>query len=94
MLVGVVLQFIAIVLESFRLTMTQLLLQSKGIKLNPITTLYYVAPCCFVALVPIFFSLEYRQIMETDITICPWHLLANALAAFGAHFQPHDALAV
>lgn len=22
-------------------------LQSRGLKLNPVTTLYYVAPCCF-----------------------------------------------
>jgi hypothetical protein len=82
-LIGVVLQMVAIVLESFRLNMTQLLLQSKGIKLNPITTLYYVAPCCFAALVPIFLYMEVREVMNTTFDICPWHLVANAAAAFG-----------
>ena len=34
----------------------QILLTSKGISLNPITSLYYVAPTCFVCLsVPWFF---------------------------------------
>lgn len=87
-LIGVALQLVAIVLESFRLTMTQLLLQSKGIKLNPITTLYYVAPCCFVALVPIFLYMEFREVMNTTFEICPWHLVANAAAAFGASRSP------
>ncbi|MQM14289.1 hypothetical protein Taro_047221 [Colocasia esculenta] len=32
------------------LMLIQILLTSKGINLNPITSLYYVAPCCFVFL--------------------------------------------
>lgn len=44
-LAGVLLQLLAICTESTRLSMTQVLLQRSGLKLNPITTLYYVAPC-------------------------------------------------
>lgn len=33
-------------------------LQSRGLKLNPITTLYYVAPCCFFFLLFPFIFLE------------------------------------
>jgi hypothetical protein len=85
-LVGVILQLIAIVLESFRLTMTQMLLQGNGIKLNPITTLYYVAPCCFAGLIPLFLAMEYSHLKDAKLHICPWHLMFNALAAFGTFY--------
>ncbi|KQJ92348.2 probable sugar phosphate/phosphate translocator At5g25400 [Brachypodium distachyon] len=47
---GVVLQLAAVCAEATRLVLIQILLASRGIKLNPITSLYYVAPCCFVFL--------------------------------------------
>ncbi|KAL2471913.1 putative sugar phosphate/phosphate translocator [Abeliophyllum distichum] len=47
---GVFLQLGAVVFEATRLVMIQILLTSKGINLNPITSLYYVAPSCFVFL--------------------------------------------
>ncbi|CAM8978708.1 unnamed protein product [Rhodiola kirilowii] len=43
---GVILQLGAVAFEATRLVMIQILLTSKGISLNPITSLYYVAPCC------------------------------------------------
>lgn len=53
---GVMLQLGAVAFEATRLVLIQILLTSKGITLNPITSLYYVAPCCFVFLsVPWFF---------------------------------------
>jgi hypothetical protein len=55
---GFLYQLVAVVMESVRLTLVQILLQRRGLKLNPITTLYYVAPCCFVCLLPLFFALE------------------------------------
>ena len=36
--------------ESNRIVLVQILLQSKGVKLNPITTMYYISPCCLVFL--------------------------------------------
>ncbi|KAJ3684428.1 hypothetical protein LUZ61_013592 [Rhynchospora tenuis] len=47
---GVTLQLAAVAAEATRLILIQILLTSKGISLNPITSLYYVAPCCFVFL--------------------------------------------
>uniref|UniRef100_J3M8G1 Sugar phosphate transporter domain-containing protein n=2 Tax=Oryza brachyantha TaxID=4533 RepID=J3M8G1_ORYBR len=43
---GVALQLAAVAFEATRLVLIQILLTSKGISLNPITSLYYVAPCC------------------------------------------------
>ncbi|XP_009413955.2 probable sugar phosphate/phosphate translocator At5g25400 [Musa acuminata AAA Group] len=47
---GVVLQLAAVAFEATRLVLIQILLTSKGVSLNPITSLYYVAPCCLAFL--------------------------------------------
>ncbi|WOK99126.1 putative sugar phosphate/phosphate translocator [Canna indica] len=47
---GVALQLGAVAFEATRLVLIQILLTSKGISLNPITSLYYVAPCCMAFL--------------------------------------------
>ncbi|KAL8497011.1 hypothetical protein ACS0TY_020627 [Phlomoides rotata] len=47
---GVFLQLGAVAFEATRLVMIQILLTSKGINLNPITSLYYVAPSCLAFL--------------------------------------------
>ncbi|EPS64757.1 hypothetical protein M569_10023, partial [Genlisea aurea] len=47
---GVILQLGAVAFEATRLVMIQILLTSKGINLNPITSLYYVAPSCLAFL--------------------------------------------
>lgn len=85
--VGVVVQVVAIVLESIRLTMTQVLLQRKGVKLNPISALYFIAPCCFVGLLPLVYAVEFGRLQANTAQIPAWHLLANSLAAFGATLQ-------
>lgn len=60
---GVCLQLGAVAFEATRLVLIQILLTSKGISLNPITSLYYVAPCCLLfLLVPwIFVELPILQ---------------------------------
>jgi hypothetical protein len=83
-LVGVAFQLSSIVMESVRLVLVQILLQSRGLKLNPITTLYYVAPCCFAFLLLPFFSLEAKAIVsDPNVVINPLVFFTNALAAFG-----------
>lgn len=80
---GVVLQLGSIIVESIRLVLVQLLLQSRGLKLNPITTLYYVSPCCFAFLLVPFFSLEWLKIMnDEDVVINPFYMITNAAVAF------------
>lgn len=44
-ILGVVFQVSGIMAEALRLVLTQVLLQKKGLSLNPITSLYYIAPC-------------------------------------------------
>ncbi|KMZ61883.1 Phosphate translocator, putative, expressed [Zostera marina] len=56
---GVILQLSAVVFEATRLVLIQILLTSKGISLNPITSLYYVAPCCFAFLSLPWICVEY-----------------------------------
>ena len=81
---GVMFQMASIVSESTRLVMVQLLLQSRGLKLNPVTTLYYVAPCCFAFLLLPFIFLEGPKLMaDPNLSINPLIFLANALVAFG-----------
>lgn len=43
--VGTLYQVTGIFAEALRLVLTQVLLQKKGLSLNPITSLYYIAPC-------------------------------------------------
>ena len=82
-LTGVLFQLSSITMESIRLVLVQILLQSRGLKLNPITTLYYVAPCCFGFLLLPFFSIEYHQIAaDNSLSINPLNFLGNASAAF------------
>jgi len=64
--------------------LVQILLQSKGLKLNPITTLYYIAPACFVCLGVPWIFLELPKITtDTNITWDPTIFISNAGAAFG-----------
>ncbi|WOG84083.1 hypothetical protein DCAR_0103263 [Daucus carota subsp. sativus] len=63
---GVVLQLGAVAFEATRLVMIQILLTSKGIQLNPITSLYYVAPCCLAFLFVPWVFVEYPVLRETS----------------------------
>ncbi|XP_047310898.1 probable sugar phosphate/phosphate translocator At4g32390 [Impatiens glandulifera] len=61
---GVSLQLAAVAFEATRLVLIQILLTSKGITLNPITSLYYVAPCCLVFLSVPWFVVELPLLKE------------------------------
>ncbi|KAK7352717.1 hypothetical protein VNO80_18145 [Phaseolus coccineus] len=63
---GVLLQLGAVAFEATRLVMIQILLTSKGISLNPITSLYYVAPCCLVFLSVPWIFVEYPVLRESS----------------------------
>ncbi|XP_075496461.1 putative sugar phosphate/phosphate translocator At2g25520 [Primulina tabacum] len=80
---GVLLQLGAVLFEATRLVMIQILLTSKGINLNPITSLYYVAPSCLAFLsVPWIFVefplLRQRSGFHFDFAIFG----TNSLCAF------------
>ncbi|KAF8042746.1 hypothetical protein BT93_A1161 [Corymbia citriodora subsp. variegata] len=63
---GVFLQLGAVAFEATRLVLIQILLTSAGIKLNPITSLYYVAPCCFVFLTLPWAVMEMPKLIGTS----------------------------
>jgi hypothetical protein len=82
-LTGVACQLASICAESVRLVLVQILLQSRGLKLNPITTLYYVAPCCFAFLLIPFAALELGKITtDANLVVNPFYMVTNAGAAF------------
>ena len=59
-------------------------MQSRGLKLNPITTLYYVSPCCFAFLLAPWLMLEAGKLVrDPSVVVEPWILVTNALVAFG-----------
>ncbi|KMZ68633.1 putative sugar phosphate/phosphate translocator [Zostera marina] len=63
---GVLLQLSAISFEATRLVLIQILLNSKGISFNPITSLYYVAPCCLIFLIIPWIAVEYPLLKQTS----------------------------
>ena len=48
--IGVLLQLASVATESTRLMLIQILLQRRGLSLNPVTTMYYIAPASFLFL--------------------------------------------
>ncbi|GAU51116.1 hypothetical protein TSUD_281360 [Trifolium subterraneum] len=80
---GVTLQLMAVAFEATRLVLIQILLNSKGIKLNPITSLYYIAPCCLVFLSFPWFVMEYPLLRDkSSLRFDFWVFGSNSLCAF------------
>ncbi len=46
-------------------SLAQVLLQKRGLKLNPITSLYYISPCCFVFLAFPWAFLELPKLLNS-----------------------------
>jgi hypothetical protein len=81
--VGVALQLGANVAEACRLSLVQILLQSKGIKLNPVQTLAYIAPACLGFMVVPCLILEGPKVLAAaGSKVGPVLLLVSAAAAF------------
>ncbi|KAK4375232.1 hypothetical protein RND71_005909 [Anisodus tanguticus] len=84
---GVLLQLFAVLVEATMLVLIQILLNLRGINLNPISTLYYVAPSCFVFLfipwvfveVPVLRENNSLGVLNLDFVIFG----TNCLCAFG-----------
>jgi len=83
---GLTLQLSALSFEAARLALVQILIKSKGIAMNPIQSLYYISPACFVCLFIPWVQLESGKVipllMEGGVTFPPILLLLNALCAF------------
>lgn len=86
-IVGTVYQVTGIFAEALRLVLTQVLLQKKGLTLNPITSLYYIAPCSFVFLFVPWYLLEKPGMEVSQIQFNFWIFFSNALSALALNFS-------
>ena len=64
---GFSLQITSSLAEALRLALLQILVQKLGLKLNPISTVYYIAPPCFLFLSVPFFLAELPQMVRATI---------------------------
>ncbi|XP_020156241.1 probable sugar phosphate/phosphate translocator At1g48230 [Aegilops tauschii subsp. strangulata] len=85
--IGTLYQVTGIVAEALRLVLTQVLLQKKGLTLNPITSLYYIAPCSFIFLFGPWYLLEKPEMDISPIQFNYWIFFSNALAAFALNIS-------
>ena len=79
---GLVQQLVALLFEAARLTLVQILMAGKGIKLNPLQSLYYVSPACLMCLLVPFAFVELQELVDNPPTVYPAILLGNGLIAF------------
>ncbi|KAK9815201.1 hypothetical protein WJX73_010856 [Symbiochloris irregularis] len=86
--IGVFLQLLSVATESTRLTLVQILLQRRGLTLNPITTMYYIAPASLLFLSLPWGVIEAQRLFSDptvrfDVLI----FVSNAAAAFGLNMS-------
>ncbi|CAJ1873733.1 unnamed protein product [Sphenostylis stenocarpa] len=84
---GTVYQVTGIIAEALRLVLTQVLLQKKGLTLNPITSLYYIAPCSFVFLFIPWYILEKPEMEDPHMQFNFWIFFSNAVCAFALNLS-------
>ncbi|KAL8223417.1 hypothetical protein R6Q57_018892 [Mikania cordata] len=86
--VGVFLQLGAVVFEATRLVLIQILLTSKGITFNPITSLYYVAPCCLVFLLVPWVIVEVPKLQnDSKFEFDYFVFMTNSFCAFALNLS-------
>ncbi|PVF97359.1 TPT-domain-containing protein [Serendipita vermifera] len=80
-LVGFIIQALAVLFESSRLVMVEILLQ--GIKMDPLVSLHYFAPpCALLSLILLPLTEGWTPIMTAIPHLGFGHLFANAMTAF------------
>ena len=83
-MIGFIFQISCLIFESTRLALIQILLQRRGLKLTPITSMYLVSPACFFSLLVPFVFIELPKISnDPNVTWSGGIFLANCLVAFG-----------
>ncbi|KAJ6810157.1 putative sugar phosphate/phosphate translocator [Iris pallida] len=85
--IGTLYQVTGIFAEALRLVLTQVLLQKKGLTLNPITSLYYIAPCSFLFLFVPWYLLEKPGMEVSQIQFNFWIFFSNAICALALNFS-------
>ncbi|KVI10594.1 protein of unknown function DUF250 [Cynara cardunculus var. scolymus] len=87
--VGVVYQMGGVVGEALRLIFMEILVKRKGLKLNPISMMYYVSPCRHV-LIPLELDKNLDSLCSALCLLVPWIFLEKPkMDAQGTwNFQP------
>ena len=81
--VGFVLQAVAILCESTRLVLTNVLLVRRDTRLSSFTTLAYLSPMCAACILPYWCLVEAAEVQKrTSALPSPLVLLANCTVAF------------
>jgi len=81
-------QVLSCICEAVRLALIQILLQRQGLKLNPVSTLYYMAPACLACLGVMFVLFEYDPVVPAKIAEIGLSVFAaNAACAFALNLS-------
>mmetsp|Transcript_3759 Transcript_3759/g.10853 ORF Transcript_3759/g.10853 Transcript_3759/m.10853 type:complete len:392 (-) Transcript_3759:558-1733(-) len=80
---GLITQLSALCFEAARLTLVQILINSQGLNMNPLQSLYYISPACLGCLLVPFALVELGPLRaDNSLVFYPSVFLANAMAAF------------
>ncbi|KAI5662173.1 hypothetical protein M9H77_21496 [Catharanthus roseus] len=86
--IGVVYQMGGVVGEALRLIFMEILVKRKGLKLNPISIMYYVSPCSALCLLIPWIFLEKPKMDEQGAwTFQPLVLTLNSLCTFALNLS-------
>ncbi|MCO5556692.1 hypothetical protein L7F22_010243 [Adiantum nelumboides] len=86
--VGVVYQLGGVIGEASRLICIEILLKQKGVKLNPLSMMYYISPCSALCLfVPWLFLEKPKMDLAQAWPSSPWILSLNALCTFALNIS-------
>ncbi|KAM7260504.1 hypothetical protein ACFE04_011177 [Oxalis oulophora] len=86
--IGVVYQMGGVVGEALRLIFMEILVKRKGIKLNPISVMYYVSPCSALCLlVPWIFLEKPKMDAQGTWSFNPLVLTLNSLCTFALNLS-------
>lgn len=86
--IGVVYQMGGVVGEALRLIFMEILVKRKGLKLNPISVMYYVSPCSSVFLfIPWIFLEKSRMEAHGTWNLQPLVLMLNSLCTFALNLS-------
>lgn len=86
--IGVVYQMGGVVGEALRLIFMEILVKRKGLKLNPISLMYYVSPCSALCLLIPWIFLEKPKMEEQGTwSFHPLVLILNSLCTFALNLS-------
>ncbi|PSR84625.1 Sugar phosphate/phosphate translocator like [Actinidia chinensis var. chinensis] len=86
--IGVVYQMGGVVGEALRLIFMEILVKRKGLKLNPISVMYYVSPCSALCLfVPWIFLEKSKMDAQGTWSFQPLILILNSLCTFALNLS-------